>query len=97
MVSLSTKKQLKSCCRRWKSFSCTSASNTPINIPGKRFIASFQYLKGDYQQEGNQLFIWVDSNWKKGNDFKLKEGRFRLDVRGKFFIGRVVRCWNRLS
>ena len=27
----------------------------------------------------------------------MKEGRFRLDVRGKFFTKRVVRCWNRLS
>ena len=27
---------------------------------------------------------------------KLKEGRFRLGVRGKLFIERVVRCWNRL-
>jgi len=26
----------------------------------------------------------------------LKEGRFRLDVRGKFFTRRVVMCWNRL-
>ena len=27
----------------------------------------------------------------------LKEGRFRLDVRGSFFFTeRVVRCWNRL-
>jgi len=24
----------------------------------------------------------------------LKEGRYRLDVRGKFFTMRVVRCWN---
>ena len=26
----------------------------------------------------------------------MREGRFRLDVRGKFFTMRVVRCWNRL-
>ena len=26
----------------------------------------------------------------------MKEGRFRLDIRGKFFTKRVVRCWNRL-
>ena len=26
----------------------------------------------------------------------MREGRFRLDVRGKFFTERAVRCWNRL-
>ena len=46
---------------------------------------AFQYLEGAYKQEGNQLFTRVDNSRTRGNDFKLKEGRFRLDIRGKFF------------
>ena len=59
-------------------------------------IAAFQYLKGDYKQEGSRLFE-TDDRRTRGNGFKLKEGRFRLNDSGKFFIMRLVRCWNRLS
>ena len=59
------------------------------------FIAAFQYLKGAYKQERSQLFTRTDNGRTRGDGFKLKEGRFRLDVRRKFFIKRVVRCWIR--
>ena len=54
-----------------------------------------QVLKGVYKHEGNQLFRQIDSDKTRGNGFKPKEGGFRLDIRGKFFTERVVRCWHR--
>ena len=55
-------------------------------------IAAFQYLMGVYIQEGSQLFTRVDNGKTRANGFKLKEGRFRLDIREMFFTKRVVRC-----
>ena len=48
-------------------------------------IVAFQYLKGAYKQEGSQLFERADNSRTRGNGFKLKEGRFGFDIRGKFF------------
>ena len=56
--------------------------------------AAFQDLKGAYKQEGRQLFTRGDKSRTRGNGVKLKEGRLRLDVRGKLLTERVGRCWN---
>ena len=59
-------------------------------------IVAFQYLKGAYQQEGEWLFTRVDSDRTRRNGLKLRQGRFRLDIRWKFFTQRLVTHWNRL-
>ena len=51
---------------------------------------------GAYIQEGSQLFTRVDNDRTRGNSLRLKKGRLRLDVKGKFFAKSVVRCWHRL-
>ncbi|KAK4825988.1 hypothetical protein QYF61_003750 [Mycteria americana] len=58
-------------------------------------IVAFQYFKGAYRKDGEGLFIRECSDRTRDSGFKLKEGKFRLDIRKKFFTVRVVRHWNK--
>jgi len=57
---------------------------------------AFHYIKGDYRKEGSRLLSKVRCDRTTENGFKLKEGRFRLDVRNMFFMIRAVKDWNSL-
>ena len=59
-------------------------------------IGAFQYIKEAYKKDRERLFTKACSDRTRGNGYKLKEGRFRLDIRKKFFTVRAVRHWNRL-
>jgi len=57
---------------------------------------AFQYLNGAYKKDGDKLFSRACCDRTRGNGFKLKGGRSRLDIRKKFFTVRVVKHWHRL-
>ncbi|KAK4832815.1 hypothetical protein QYF61_025683 [Mycteria americana] len=59
-------------------------------------IVAFLYIKGACKKDGERLFTKACSGTTRGNGFKLKEGRFRLDIQKAFFTMRVLRHWNRL-
>ena len=71
--------------RGWEHFSCEEkVRELDLFSQEKRrlwglLIVAFQYLKGVYNQEGEWLFTWFDSDRTRGNR------RFRLDTGRKFF------------
>ena len=61
-----------------------------------RPYSSLPVPKGAYRKGGERLFVRECRDRTRSNGFKLEEGRFRLDIRKKFFTQRVVRHWHRL-
>ncbi|KAK4826418.1 hypothetical protein QYF61_008951 [Mycteria americana] len=59
-------------------------------------IALYSFLRRGSGEGGADLFSLRSRDKTRGNGSKLRQGRFRLDIRKHFFIERVVKQRNRL-
>lgn len=54
---------------------------------------AFQYTQGGCKKEGNRAFSRACSDKTKGNGFKLKEGRLRLD-KEEVVYSKIDEAWD---
>ncbi|GAB0182117.1 hypothetical protein GRJ2_000677000 [Grus japonensis] len=66
------------------------------NLSYEERFTVFQYLKGNYKEDGGSLFMRSYMEKTRGNRYKLHWERFHLDIRKKFFTVRTIIHWNNL-
>ena len=59
-------------------------------------IEAYKMIKGLDRVDSESLLPRMVMANTRGHSFKLRGGNYRTDVRGRFFIQRVVRSWNAL-
>ena len=59
-------------------------------------MAAYNFIRGHQQGLRESLFTRAPLGVTRNNGHKLREDRFRLDIRKNYFTVRVARAWNRL-
>ncbi|RMC06772.1 hypothetical protein DUI87_16218 [Hirundo rustica rustica] len=59
-------------------------------------ITLYNSLKGGCGQLGVGLFLQAATDRMRGHSLQLHQGKYRLDIRKKFFIEGVIKYWNGL-
>ncbi|KAK4808063.1 hypothetical protein QYF61_017083 [Mycteria americana] len=96
------KRRGMACVKHSISKNCVAASKGPVGKvagqvrPAEKHGLFIQLEPCTEAPTGLPIYSGACSDGTRGNGFKLKEGRFRVDTRKKFFTMRVVRHWPRL-
>ena len=53
-------------------------------------------MRGIDRVDSQRLFPRLEVSITRGHRFKMRRGKFKGDVRGKFFMQRMVGAWNAL-
>ncbi|KAJ7411172.1 hypothetical protein WISP_103903 [Willisornis vidua] len=59
-------------------------------------VTLYNHLKGGCNQVGVSLFSQATVTGSENTSLKMDQERFRLNIKGKFFMKNVAKHWNRL-
>ncbi|RMC11207.1 hypothetical protein DUI87_12122 [Hirundo rustica rustica] len=59
-------------------------------------ITPKNFLKGVCRQLGVGLFLQAATDRMRGHSLRLRQGKYKLDIRKNFFTERVIKYWNSL-
>lgn len=70
-----------------RGFQQSEMERTGFAVPRQEKIGEnlLQYIKQAFKKDGERLFVRACNGRREDNGFKMKEGRYRLDIRKKLF------------